>query len=69
MTYPSVHVNIRNILDYENIYGFGGGCIYGDRRADFALSADSGTDGAAKNQSSAIIYAFAPSVTVPTVWT
>lgn len=54
--------------DYGNIYGFAGGYIYGDRRADFALSADSGTDGATKNQSSAIVYCHAPSVTVPTVW-
>jgi len=54
--------------DYENIYGFGGGSIYGDRAGDFQLSADSGTDGATKNQSSAVIYAAAESVTVPTIW-
>lgn len=54
--------------DYENIYGFAGGSIYGDRRGDFQLSQDSGTDGATKNQSSAIVYAFAEPVTVPTVW-
>lgn len=46
--------------DYENLIGFGGGYIYGDKRADFALSADSGTDGAVKNQSSAILYTHSP---------
>ena len=59
---------MSNKLDYENIYGFGGGSIYGDRAGDFQLSADSGTDGATKNQSSAVIYAAAESVTVPTIW-
>jgi len=54
--------------DYENIYGFGGGSIYGDRCADWQLSADTGTDGATKNQSSAIVYAFAAPVTIPTVF-
>lgn len=54
--------------DYGNIYGFGGGFIHGDRRADFALSQDSGSDGSAKNQSSAICHFYAASVTVPTVW-
>lgn len=48
--------------DYENIYGFAGGLIYGDRRADFLLSADTGTDGARKNQSSAIVYTYSPNV-------
>lgn len=58
-------------LDYENMFGFGGGYIFGDRRADFALSQDSGSDGAVKNQSSAIVYAHkgdATALTLPTVW-
>lgn len=54
--------------DYENIYGFGGGFIFGDRRGDFSLSQDSGSDGATKNQSSAVLHYYAPSITVPTVW-
>lgn len=48
--------------DYENKYGFGGGYIYGDRRADWALAQDSGTDGAIANQSSAVIYTYSPAV-------
>lgn len=57
--------------DYENIYGFGGGYIYGDRRADFALSQDSGSDGSVKNQSSAVIYFHkgdATALTLPSIW-
>lgn len=57
--------------DYENIYGFAGGYIYGDRRADFQLSQDSGSDGATKNQSSAVAYFHkgdATSLTLPSIW-
>lgn len=54
--------------DYENIFGFAGGSIYGDRRADWALSADTGTDGAVKNQSSAVCYFHAPTITLPSIW-
>lgn len=55
-------------LDYENIYGFAGGNIYGDRSADWALSQDSGSDGSVKNQSSAVCYAHAPTITLPNIW-
>lgn len=46
--------------DYENKFGFGGGFLYGDRRADWAVNADSGTDGATKNQSSLLVYSYSP---------
>lgn len=57
--------------DYENIMGFGGGFIYGDKRADWALSQDSGSDGSIVNQSSAVVYAHkgdATALTLPSVW-
>lgn len=46
--------------DYGNKIGFGGGFLYGDRRADWALAADSGTDGTKKNQSSILVYSYSP---------
>lgn len=46
--------------DYENKFGFGGGFLYGDRRADWAVNADTGTDGATKNQSSLLVYSYSP---------
>lgn len=48
--------------DYENKFGFGGGFIYGDRRADWALAQDSGSDGAVSNQSSLVVYSYSPNV-------
>lgn len=46
--------------DYGNKVGFGGGFLYGDRRADWALAQDSGSDGASKNQSSILVYSYSP---------
>ena len=46
--------------DYGNKIGFGGGFLYGDRRADWALAQDSGTDGSSKNQSSLLVYSYSP---------
>ena len=46
--------------DYGNKSGIGGGMLYGDRRADWALAADSGTDGTKKNQSSILVYSHSP---------
>ena len=46
--------------DYGNKIGFGGGFLYGDRRADWYLAADSGTDGTVKNQSSILVYSHSP---------
>jgi len=54
--------------DYGNIMAWGGGYIYGDRRADWAVNADSGTDGATTNQSSCLVYTYAPSQSLPTTW-
>lgn len=48
--------------DYENLYGFGGGLIYGDYRSDYFLNADTGTDGTRVNQSSAVVYSYSPNV-------
>lgn len=56
--------------DYENILGFAGGYIYGDRRTDWAASADTGTDGTTYNQSSCLLYAHkgdATALTIPSV--
>jgi N4-gp56 family major capsid protein len=54
--------------DYGNISGFAGGFIQGDVRADWAANADNGTDGSVKNQSSALLYTYAPATVVPTIW-
>lgn len=48
--------------DYKNKYGFGGGLIWGDRRADFSKAADTGTDGETNNQSSILVYSYSPNV-------
>lgn len=48
--------------DYKNKYGFGGGLIWGDRRADFSQAADTGTDGTTNNQSSILVYSYSPNV-------
>ena len=50
--------------DYGNRIGFGGGYIYGDRRADFTLDEGATT----KNQSSLIFVTKAPSVSSVSVW-
>ena len=46
--------------DYGNIVGFGGGLIYGDRRADYEI--DDGSGGTFKNQSSICVYTYSPAV-------
>lgn len=43
--------------DYGNLMGFGGGFIYGDRRADWL---DEATGAVTKNQSSAIVHTYSP---------
>jgi N4-gp56 family major capsid protein len=48
--------------DYKNKFGFAGGLIWGDRRADFAAAADTGTDGTVNNQSSILVYSYSPNV-------
>jgi len=57
-----------NNMDYGNLMGFAGGSIYGDRRADYALSQDSGVDSTVVNQSSAILYTHSTAATIPTTW-
>jgi len=54
--------------DYENLVGFGGGYVYGDRRADWEI--DDGTGTTFVNQSSACIYTYAPAAggTMPSTW-
>ena len=56
--------------DYGNIAGFAGGYVYGDARADWFENADTGTDGTAHNQSSAILYTYAPAAhsNISAVW-
>lgn len=46
--------------DYENLFGFAGGLIYGDRRADYQI--DDGTGATYKNQSSIVVYSYSPAV-------
>lgn len=54
--------------DYGNMVGFGGGYIYGDRRADWAPDQSSSTT--AVNQSSAIIWSHSPNPNsnVSSIW-
>lgn len=46
--------------DYGNLIGFGGGLIYGDRRADWEI--DDGSGGTFKNQSSICVWTYSPAV-------
>lgn len=65
-----MYLATRKEDDYGNIAGFAAGAVWGDRRADFAATADSGTDGSAVNQSSALVYTYtdSPISNAPTTW-
>jgi hypothetical protein len=54
------YMETRKEDDYGNIIAFGGGLIYGDRRADYDI--DDGSGGTYKNQSSICVYSYSPAV-------
>ena len=54
------YMEMRKEDDYGNIAGFGGGLIYGDRRADYDI--DDGSGGTYKNQSSVCVTTYSPAV-------
>jgi len=54
------YMETRKEDDYGNIIAFGGGLIYGDRRADYQI--DDGTGATFANQSSICVYSYSPAV-------
>ncbi len=54
------YMEARKEDDYGNIFGWGAGLIFGDRRTDYTI--DDGSGATTKNQSSICCYSYAPTI-------